>query len=251
MDIKAIKTCLIFGAGHGIGLGFVKQLLVINPEVKIFATYRDEQKAQILWELEAKNPDHIKTYKLEPLEEEQLKVLAQEFKSNKTHIDMIINSIGFLHDESIQPEKSLRSFNLENYMKAISINSAITALIAKHFERVLTPEESSFITISAKVGSIEDNRMGGWYSYRASKAALNMLIKNIAIEFKRNRRNCMVLSLHPGTTKTDLSAPFIEKTNYKLHTADETAKNLLNVISQKTVEDTGSFFSWDAERLPW
>jgi NAD(P)-dependent dehydrogenase (short-subunit alcohol dehydrogenase family) len=110
---------------------------------------------------------------------------------------------------------------------------------------------SVFATISAKVGSISDNRLGGWYAYRASKAALNMFIKNIAIEFARNKKKIILLSLHPGTTKTELSEPFTKNTKYQLHTPIETAKNLLSVIENKTLDDSGKFFSWDGEELPW
>ena len=141
---------------------------------------------------------------------------------------------------------------IENLLKSFKINASITPLIAKNLGALLKKDElSAFITISAKVGSIEDNKMGGWYAYRASKAALNMFIRTIAHEFVRRYKNVIVTSIHPGTTITDLSEPYIKKTNLKLHTPNETACNILSVLESQTIEDTGKFFSWDGSIIPW
>jgi NAD(P)-dependent dehydrogenase (short-subunit alcohol dehydrogenase family) len=128
----------------------------------------------------------------------------------------------------------------------------ITPLLAKHFFELLKHKKPSvFAAISAKVGSIQDNQMGGWYGYRASKAALNMFLKNIALEFERRNAKTLVLALHPGTTVTELSKPFIAKTKYTLHTPEQTADNLLAVINEQDISSNKRFLSWDQTELPW
>ena len=112
-------------------------------------------------------------------------------------------------------------------------------------------EDSCFASISAKVGSIEDNRIGGWYGYRSSKAALNMIKRTMAIEFKRSGCRCNLLAIHPGTTVTELSKPYIKNTQLKLHSPDETALNILRIIEDQPFEPEAQFMSWDGQTLPW
>ena len=109
-----------------------------------------------------------------------------------------------------------------------------------------------FATISAKIGSIEDNRLGGWYGYRASKAALNMLLKTASIEYSRRSKQTAIVLLHPGTTDTRLSEPFQRGVPpEKLFPVEKTVGLLIDVLENVTIEDNGSFFSWDGSRLPW
>ena len=251
-NLGECEVALIVGAGHGIGLGFVEEILNNNEIIQIYATYRNKGKAENLLRLETKFPKRIKTFHLNPTQEEEFNKLSNHFDEHNIKIDIIINSVGFLHDHLIGPEKSLRSLDIENFLKVIKIKSCITPMIAKVFEKYLRRKKLSiFASISAKVRSIEDNAVGGWYSYRASKAALNMLIKNISIEFERKKNNCIVLSLHPGTTKTELSKPFIQSTKYILHTPQETAANLLKVLDGSKLSDNGRFYSWDNTEIPW
>lgn len=249
IELESISTALIFGAGHGIGLALVQKLLEINDEIHIHATYRREDKAENLIQLATKHKQKISLHNIDPLNEEALQALAK----NISHYDLLINSIGLLHNEDgLSPEKSLREVNLENLVETFKINAAITPLIAKHFMPVKNEKKMTcFVTISAKVGSLSDNRMGGWYGYRASKAALNMFIINIFREFERKKLNCLVLSIHPGTTITELSRPYTDKTSLKLHSPIETASNILKVISTQTIESSGKFFSWNGQEIPW
>ncbi|MDX1321189.1 MAG: SDR family NAD(P)-dependent oxidoreductase, partial [Oceanospirillum sp.] len=128
-----------------------------------------------------------------------------------------------------------------------------TLLLAQHFSSALKKSTRGiFAAVSAKVGSIEDNRLGGWYSYRASKAALNMALKTLSIEWQRSHKQLCVAALHPGTTDTGLSEPFQKNVpEGKLFTPEQTGHYLLNVLEQLTPEQTGSFFSWNGETLPW
>ena len=250
--ISSVKSAVIFGAGHGIGLALLKQLNESNSEALIFATYRNKEKARELLDYSISFPEKIKLFQVNPSIESEIEEIKQSIASQTKSIDLIINSIGFLQDSNMGPEKSLRDINYENLLKSFQINSIITPMIAKHFTSLLTNSEISLLaTVSAKVGSIEDNRLGGWYGYRASKAALNMFIKTIAIEYQRNKKRIIVVSLHPGTTITELSKPHIARSKLKLHTPQETAKNLLKVIDETSLDNSGGFYSWDGSELPW
>ena len=250
-DLSQNTNALIIGGGHGIGLALVKQLLELSRENKVSTTYRVPSKAMELFKLQEDYPERLKVFKIDPTNQTAVSDLSI-YLSDSDKFDLIINSVGLLHSDHIIVEKSVRSFSTDNFMEVMRINTVVTPLIAKYFEKFLRKvTTSALISISAKVGSIQDNRMGGWHSYRASKAALNMLVKNIAIEFAHKRNNCIVLALHPGTTDTNLSKPFTSNTSYKLHTPEETAKNILNVINHRELSDSGKFLSWDGAEIEW
>jgi NAD(P)-dependent dehydrogenase (short-subunit alcohol dehydrogenase family) len=246
--LSEAKNILIVGAGHGIGLALVEYFK--DKDVNVFATYRLEHKAKDLLELSQTYP-HIKSIQLDPTIESEIETEIENIPSSS--LDLVINCVGLLHTESITPEKSLRDFNPESFMEIMRVNALVTPLLAKHCHKLFNPNKAcAFVSLSAKLGSISDNQMGGWYSYRASKAALNMLIKNIAIEFKRLRKKVIVLAIHPGTTKTALSEKYIQHTNYKIHTPQETALNILSVIDNQASENfEAKFLSWDGTELSW
>ena len=149
------------------------------------------------------------------------------------------------------PEKTLKNIDLEFAKKNFLINVIGPSLLVKHFASLLDSENKSvFVTLSAKVGSISDNGYGGWYSYRASKAALNQLIKTASIEMKVKNKNAVFVALHPGTVKSNLSQPF-QKTNLKIQDPEESAKHLIKIIDQINPSQTGKFFNWDGSELPW
>jgi len=251
-NFKQTSIGFICGAGHGIGLGLTKVLLENYPQLKIHATYRVEHRAEQLLQLHRDYHERLFIHQVDPTKESEINDLVINLKRDEVKIDFILNSVGLLHSEGIHPEKSLRNFNSETFLEVMKVNTVVTPLLAKTLEKVTDKTTLKiFATISAKVGSIQDNKIGGWYSYRASKAALNMLIKNISIEFERKKNNTICLAIHPGTTITDLSKPFIAKTKYQLHSIEECAQNIINVINSKRVEDNGSFYSWDNEELPW
>jgi NAD(P)-dependent dehydrogenase (short-subunit alcohol dehydrogenase family) len=155
---------------------------------------------------------------------------------------LIINTIGVLHSEHWMPEKRLDDLNPEQLMSLMQTNAIGPALTIRHFANVLDPSGSVMVTLSAKVGSIEDNRLGGWYSYRSSKAALNMLIKTASIELARTKPNIALIAMHPGTVNSRLSKPF---------RGQQACTDMLNVIKNIEAKDTGSFVSYSGERLPW
>jgi NAD(P)-dependent dehydrogenase (short-subunit alcohol dehydrogenase family) len=162
---------------------------------------------------------------------------------------LIINTIGLLHSEHWMPEKKLADLHAEQLQMLMQINAIGPGLTIKHFSKLLDPAGSVMATLSAKVGSIEDNRLGGWYSYRASKAALNMLIKTAAIEFGRTMPNTALVALHPGTVNSRLSKPF--KGEQIGRPPADAASDMLQVLLSLTKEDSGIFISYAGERLPW
>ncbi|WP_433590079.1 SDR family oxidoreductase [Pseudomonas koreensis] len=161
---------------------------------------------------------------------------------------LIIHAAGLLHRDRIKPEKSYSAIEAEALQAVFQVNTLGPALVLRHFLPLLDPQ-GAMAMLSAKVGSIGDNRLGGWYAYRASKAALNMLIKTAAIELARTRPHSRLLSLHPGTVVSALSQPFRGATSAR--PADVAADQLLSLIDQLTPADSGQFFAYDGERLPW
>jgi NAD(P)-dependent dehydrogenase (short-subunit alcohol dehydrogenase family) len=152
--------------------------------------------------------------------------------------------VGLLHEGDLQPEKSLRHLQSAQLQRYFAVNSIGPVLLAKYLLPLLRhTERSMFATLSAKVGSIGDNHLGGWYGYRASKAALNMLIRTTAIEYQRVAPEVIVVALHPGTTDTNLSKPFQRHVpREQLFSSDRTAGQLLGVLENLTAQDSGGFF---------
>ncbi|MBU3624039.1 SDR family NAD(P)-dependent oxidoreductase [Polynucleobacter sp. AP-Latsch-80-C2] len=162
---------------------------------------------------------------------------------------LIINTIGVLHTADWMPEKRLEDINSDQLMDLMKINAIGPVLTIKHFSKLLDPQNSIMASLSAKVGSIEDNRLGGWYSYRASKAALNMLIKTAAIEFARTKPNTALVAIHPGTVNSRLSQPF--RGEQIGRPPLDAASDMLRVIESLNKEDSGTFIAYSGERLPW
>ena len=176
---------------------------------------------------------------------------AEFIKKKNKPISILFDATGILHHENYMPEKTLKSIDIDFAKKNFLINSIGPALLIKHFAALLDSENKSvFATLSAKVGSISDNGYGGWYSYRASKAALNQLIKTASIEMKVKNKKAVFLALHPGTVKSNLSQPF-QKANLKIQEPEESAKHLVKILDSVDQSQTGKFFNWDGSELPW
>ena len=169
------------------------------------------------------------------------------------NLRLVFVATGLLHDgDDLQPEKALRALDPVAMARNFAVNATGPALVLKHFAPLLPRQgKAVFAAISARVGSISDNRLGGWYSYRASKAALNMLLRTAAIELGRTRKELVVLGLHPGTVDTGLSKPFQSNVSEgKLFTPEQSAQYLLEVIDGVTPEHSGSVLAWDAQTVP-
>jgi len=251
-DVTAANA-LIVGATQGIGLEFVRQLLQSGQIAHLFATYRSKQTAAALFELASEHPQRLHCIAMDLTEESKIVEGLEQIKQIAPQLHLAINCVGLLHNDQQQPEKALRQLNANDLINYFEVNSIGPVLLAKHLMPLFKHKEPAlFATISAKVGSIGDNRLGGWYGYRASKAALNMFLKTAAIEYSRRHPNTSLVMLHPGTTDTQLSKPFQRNVpSEKLFSTERTVRQLLNVLSAVTPQDSGEFFSWDGSRLPW
>jgi NAD(P)-dependent dehydrogenase (short-subunit alcohol dehydrogenase family) len=164
---------------------------------------------------------------------------------------LIIDATGFLHGEGAMPEKSWRQIDAEYLRKSFVINAIGPALLMKHFLPLLPRAgKSVFATLSARVGSIGDNELGGWYGYRASKAALNQLVRTASIELRRHAPEAICIAMHPGTVDSRLSAPFAKR-GLEVRSPSEAAENLLGVIDKLLPADSGSFVDYRGERVAW
>ena len=162
---------------------------------------------------------------------------------------LVINAAGLLHTDQFMPEKRLADLTSLQMQATFQANTFGPALLLRHFVPLLDRERAIMAMLSAKVGSIGDNRLGGWFSYRASKAALNMLVKTAAIEVARGQKNSVLVALHPGTVNSRLSRPFRGETIGR--PAHQAASDMLGVLDALTPADSGSFRSYNGAQLPW
>jgi NAD(P)-dependent dehydrogenase (short-subunit alcohol dehydrogenase family) len=219
----------------------------------VFATYRTQVTAGELLALAAEYPGRLTCLSLDITQEPQMVRLVQAIQSTTRSLHWVINCVGILHEEALQPEKSLRQLNADRLLRYFQVNSVGAVLLAKQLMPLLKHgDRSIFATLSAKVGSIGDNQLGGWYGYRASKAALNMLMKTAALEYSRKSPHTILVLLHPGTTDTHLSKPFQSNVPpEKLFSTERAVNQLWVVLHQLEPRDSGQFFAWDGTRLPW
>jgi NAD(P)-dependent dehydrogenase (short-subunit alcohol dehydrogenase family) len=188
---------------------------------------------------------------LDLLDEASIEAAARHVASMNMPLRFLFMATGFLHDDVHKPERSLRDLSAAHMAKAYALNTIGPALVLKHFTPLLPREGRSVVAaLSAKVGSIGDNQLGGWHSYRASKAALNQIMHTAAIELKRSRPQAICVALHPGTVDTKLSSPF-SKAGLDVRPPEVAASDLLEVIEGLTPEDSGGFFDYAGWPLPW
>jgi len=176
---------------------------------------------------------------------------AEGIGRRREALRLVINASGFLHDAEFRPEKSWREIEPGHLARAFAVNATGPAVLMKHFLPLLARSgKAVFANLSARVGSIGDNRLGGWHSYRASKAAGNMLVRGCAIELRRRASAAICVALHPGTVDTRLSKPFA-KAGLELRSPATAARDLLAVISSLRAEDNGGFFDHRGHPVPW
>lgn len=245
-------SALVVGASQGIGLGFVHHLLADPRFDQVYATYRDFNRAGELLALAQTTPK-LRLLELDVTDEGTVATAIANLQAQTPRLHLAIYSAGLLHDQHLQPEKSLLQIQPENLLRSFQVNAVGGILLAKYLLPLFKHNYPSvYGVISAKVGSIGDNSLGGWYGYRASKAALNMLIKTAAVEYGRKSPHTVLALLHPGTTDTTLSQPFQRGVpRDKLFPVTRTVAQLMAVINGLNPEDSGVFFNWDGQTLPW
>lgn len=241
---------LIAGVSGAIGAALARQLLDREPETTVIGLCRDpgtvrdripDRRLQLVrWNAESGNHGELSNSLAEVL-------------GRNGELDTLIYAAGLLHDDQVFPEKRIEDFDAAVMARSFAVNctgfgslvrSAVPYLRHRRFKRIAA--------VSAKVGSIGDNRFGGWYAYRCSKAALNMLVRNLSVELPRRCRPVSCVAVHPGTTESPLSAPFQQSlAQLQVHTPRETARNLLAVIDGMDEQTNGRFYNWDGNELPW
>lgn len=237
-------TAVVTGASGGIGHAIVQALLSSSRTGRLIAVSR--------------TPSSFDDPRVTALTADVTQASGRQQlrdQLNGAPVHLLFNAIGILHDSqhNVEPEKRLEELDAEAFAHVMHINAATPALLIAALKSSLQGKHPTLVaSLSARVGSIEDNGFGGWYSYRASKAAHNMLLKTASIELRRLNKHAIVLCLHPGTTDTALSKPFQARVpEDKLFTPDAVAESLIEVMAQRTPEDTGSFWDWAGQPIAW
>lgn len=236
-DISNPVDAVVFGASGGLGSAFV-EVLSQDPAIStVHAVSRRPIRSQAGIISHTYTPD-----------ESGIERLAGKLPQDR--LGLAIVTLGTLHDEDHGPEKSIRQFTSERFLDVMRINAGLPALIGKALMPSLKRQPMTFAALSARVGSISDNRLGGWHSYRASKAALNMLIRNIALEAGRTNPEAVCVTLHPGTVDTALSKPFQANVpESKLFTTNRSATALLKTLRRLTPAHSGKCFDYAGKEI--
>ena len=247
------KTTLIQGAARGLGLALVQRVLADSDD-QVLATARDPDHAKDLQALGGRyGGNRLHLLALDVADESSIERARQQAGEHAERLERVIICAGLLHDEAADmwPEKQLADIRPDNLAKSFVVNASGPLLVIKHFHDLLTHGKRAVIaSISARVGSISDNGFGGWYAYRASKAAQNQFTRTAAIELKRKSKQLICVGLHPGTVDTGLSEPFQKRVpNKQLQTPDTAAGHLLDVLAELSPEDSGQLFDWAGERI--
>lgn len=232
---------VIIGGSGALGSALADRLTLLYPTSTLYSFSRKEI---------SPSKNNIVCFQVKNWDEESIS-RASHISSQDGPLKAVLVATGFLQNGVIMPEKSLKDLSSDKFQYLFYANTILPALVAKHFITHLTKEEKSFFAaLSARVGSISDNRLGGWYAYRSSKAALNMILKNTAIELSRTNKNGIVVGLHPGTVKSPLSRPFQKKVpGGKLFSPEYSAQKLLEVLGGLTPDDSGKCFAWDGQEI--
>ncbi|OZJ03958.1 hypothetical protein BZG36_03248 [Bifiguratus adelaidae] len=248
---------MVIGANRGLGFALTKRMINTTP-CNIIAGVRDPSKArESMTASLGSGMDRIMMLPIDVTNEETIEKAANVASSSlgSEPLRLLLHCPGILH-----AEKSIKQCHYEDVLETYKVNAMGPLFVAKHFYSLVAggqptkglPDVGVFATISARTGSIADNELGGWYSYRSSKAALNQSIRSLAHELKYRKMDSIAVALHPGTVKTDLSREFQKNVKpEKLFSPDQSAGYLLEVIEKLKHADNGGFFAYDGNRIPY
>jgi NAD(P)-dependent dehydrogenase (short-subunit alcohol dehydrogenase family) len=234
----------VIGASGGIGSEFVRQLVDDERVARVHALARNP----------VRHPaGKVTGGRIDICDEDSVNAAAADVTATGK-LDLVIVATGILHrGDAIQPEKSLREIDPGAMMAVMRINTIGPAIVAKAFlPHMRRNSKSVFAALSARVGSISDNRLGGWVSYRSSKAALNMMLKTLSIEHARRFPESVIVGLHPGTVDTELSVPFQRRVPAgKLFAPSMSVRHMMSVIDRLTPANSGGVFAWDGSPIEY
>ena len=241
---------LIQGGGRGIGLALAQRALAAGA-TRLVITARQPNSSPAHIEL-AGDP-RVTFLPMDITKDDEIRDACGEIKAMMPQLDRVICTSGILREGDIRPEKRIADIDADALVQLYRVNALGPVLLARELWPLMKGDHAlRFAAISARVGSISDNRLGGWYAYRASKAALNQLMRTLSIELARANPNACVVTLHPGTVDTDLSRPFQANVPAdKLFTADNSAGRLWQVLDGLTPADTGTLFAYVGSVIPY
>lgn len=244
---------VVTGASSGIGLAVASQLLRHEGVARVFALSRSAENNPELAALRTIHGERLLPMSVDLTADDALSLLPQRIRAHCDTLHLLFNAAGMLHAPGVAPEKSLLSLRREALDSVFALNAFAPILLAQALAPLMRHGAPAvFASLSARVGSIGDNRLGGWYAYRASKAAQNQLLRTLAVEWKRTHPRACVLLLHPGTVDTPLSRPFQANVpEDKLFTTEHAARQLLDIVAGTTPAQSGSFLAWDGSEIAW
>lgn len=248
LELKSFGAGLnvaVIGASGGIGGALADDLEMCPAVSKVYRLSRSGPRMK---------HDKGACLHLDLEQEETIAAAAAQVAKSAETLHIVVVATGALHEPgALQPEKTWNSLSASALQTAFLVNTIGPALVAKHFLSLLARDRKSvFAALSARVGSIEDNQLGGWYAYRASKAALNMLIKTLSIELARRNPQALCVGLHPGTVDTFLSKPFQGSVPAsRLFTPARAARHLLTVMDHLSPDNSGKLYAWDGKPIPY
>lgn len=249
------SSALVVGGSRGIGQALTEQLLASSTIDRVVVAARSAGSAGLLDPLRKEHAERLLCLPMDVTDQQSVAAAAAQLKESSIRPRLVFNVAGLLHDQglAVRPEKRLEDIDADAMQRVFQVNAIGSALCLRYFLPLMPRTgRAVFAVLSARVGSISDNRLGGWYAYRASKAALNQLIKTASIESRRRFPEAVIAALHPGTTDTGLSAPFQSNVpEEKLFSPQFVARRLLAVIDGLEADDSGGFFAWDGQAIPW
>jgi NAD(P)-dependent dehydrogenase (short-subunit alcohol dehydrogenase family) len=245
------QQTLIIGANSDIGKAIAGQIQCFENNGLILISREPSNQNQLR---RIEDSSQVKNITVKDYQPQSIDMAIKELVAHSQQpITRVIVCNGILHSESFQPEKRLEDFDVDAFNQVITANTITPMLWIQKLTPILTSKSPcKFVVLSARVGSISDNRLGGWYSYRASKAALNMIVKTAAIELARRAKNIKLIAFHPGTTDTPLSKPFQKNVSAdKLFTSEYVAKKLLAIVENAEIDMKASYLDWQGKSIDW
>ena len=247
LNQKTPVNIAVFGASGGIAQGVISYLLQHLEQVNLHCISRKHT----YQEHKLTTQQSLTTHHIEHYDDAALDLLTNRL--NNTKFDLVFIATGTLHDSTVQPEKRVKNVTQHSFEKIMNTNALVPIMIAKHMLSSMGKKAPAAIcALGARVGSISDNKLGGWYSYRASKAALVMMLKTLAIETQRTHPDLRVCAIHPGTVNTDLSQPFQSNVEpHKLFSKALAGQHIVNVINSLNMSHNGQQLAWDGSVVPY